>query len=140
MGAYRRAVKAGSELSLASQAFLAKKKPGELGEWFTALMRHSRTVFQPWSMEIIFVTGVLGHVRFSQLEDLLGTSSRTLSNKLRSLAAAGLLQRHVEGGPPLRTTYTLTKQGRATAALSSPLFAHLNLVAVQTAAKPARTT
>jgi DNA-binding HxlR family transcriptional regulator len=130
MAAFRQAVKAGSELSLHSQRFLARKSPPELGTWFGSLMEHSRTVFQPWSMELLFVAGVLGEVRFSQLEDILGASSRTLSNKLRTLAKAGLLERRVEPGPPVRISYRLTKTGRATVAVSSPLFAHLNLVAL----------
>lgn len=130
MAAFRQAVKSGSELSLHSQRFLAAKKPEELGAWFGALMEHSRTVFQPWSMELLFVAGVLGEVRFSQLEGILGASSRTLSNKLRALVKAGLLERRVEAGPPVKVSYRLTKTGRATAAVSSPLFAHLNLVAL----------
>jgi DNA-binding transcriptional ArsR family regulator len=108
MAAFRQAVRAGSELSLHSQRFLAAKSPKEMGAWFGALMEHSRTVFQPWSMEILFVAGVLGDVRFSQLEDVLGASSRTLSNKLRTLVTAGLLERRVEEGPPVRVAYRLT--------------------------------
>jgi DNA-binding HxlR family transcriptional regulator len=130
MAAYKQAVRAGSELSLHSQRFLAARSPKEMGEWLARLMEVSRDVFQPWSMEILFVTGVVGEVRFGQLEELLGASSRTLSNKLRSLVKAGLLARKVEPGPPVRITYSLTKSGRATVALSSPLFAHLNLASL----------
>ena len=130
MAAYKQAVRAGSELSLHSQRFLVARSPKEMGEWLSRLMEVSRDVFQPWSMEILFVTGVQGEVRFGQLEELLGASSRTLSNKLRTLVKAGLLERRVEPGPPVRITYRLTKSGRATVALSSPLFAHLNLAAL----------
>lgn len=127
MAAYKQAVRAGSELSLHSQRFLLAKGPGEMGKWVGRLMEVSRDVFQPWTMEILFVTGVLGEVRFSQLEEMLGASSRTLSTKLRTLVQAGLLERRVEGGPPVRISYVLTKSGRSTVAVSSPLFAHLNL-------------
>lgn len=127
MTAYKQAVRAGSELSLHSQRFLVAKGPREMGKWIGRLMEVSRDVFQPWTMEILFVTGVLGQVRFSQLEEMLGASSRTLSNKLRTLAKAGLLERRVEPGPPVRISYVLTKSGRSTVAVSSPLFAHLNL-------------
>ena len=130
MAAYKQAVRAGSELSLHSQRFLVARSPKEMAEWLARLMEVSRDVFQPWSMEILFVTGVQGEVRFGQLEELLGASSRTLSNKLRTLVKAGLLERRVEPGPPVRITYRLTKSGRATVALSSPLFAHLNLAAL----------
>ena len=130
MAAYKQAVRAGSELSLHSQRFLAARSPKEMGDWLGRLMEISRDVFQPWSMEILFVTGVQGEVRFGQLEELLGASSRTLSNKLRTLVKAGLLERNVEPGPPVRISYRLTKSGRATVALSSPLFAHLNLASL----------
>jgi DNA-binding HxlR family transcriptional regulator len=130
MAAYKQAVRAGSELSLHSQRFLAARSPKEMAEWLGRLMEVSRDVFQPWSMEILFVTGVQGEVRFGQLEELLGASSRTLSNKLRTLVKAGLLARKVEPGPPVRITYSLTKSGRAAVALSSPLFAHLNLASL----------
>ena len=127
MASYKQAVRAGSELSLHSQRFLVAKGPAEMGKWSGRLMEVSRDVFQPWTMEILFVTGVLGEVRFSQLEEMLGASSRTLSTKLRTLTKAGLLERRVESGPPVRISYVLTKSGRSTVAVSSPLFAHLNL-------------
>jgi DNA-binding HxlR family transcriptional regulator len=127
MAAYKQAVRAGSELSLQSQRFLLAKGPDAMGQWIGRLMELSRDVFQPWTMEMLFVTGVLGEVRFSQLEQMLGASSRTLSTKLRTLVKAGMLERRVEPGPPVRITYVLTKSGRATVAVSSPLFAHLNL-------------
>jgi len=130
MASYRGAVKAGSDLSLHTQRFLSGMSPKEMGAWFGTLMERSRDVFQPWSMELLFVAGVLGEVRFSQLEGILGASSRTLSNKLRTLTKAGLLQRTVEPGPPVRITYRLSKAGRATVAVASPLFSHLNLASL----------
>jgi DNA-binding HxlR family transcriptional regulator len=41
-----------------------------------------------------------------------GISTKVLSERLRKLAAFGLLERHVSGGKPLRTEYTLTPAGR----------------------------
>jgi len=130
MASFRAAIRSGSELSLHTQRFLSNKGPDEMGKWIRDLMRESRIVFQPWSMEILFVTGVQGEVRFSTLETMLGASSRTLTNKLRALTSAGLLERLVVEGPPTRITYRLTKHGRATAAAASALFAHLNLAAL----------
>jgi DNA-binding HxlR family transcriptional regulator len=130
MAAYKQAVRAGSELSLHSRKFLLGRGPDGVGIFLTRLMEVSRDVFQPWSMEILFLTGLQGEVRFSQLEEVLGASSRTLSNKLRTLTKAGLLERNVEPGPPVRITYRLTKSGRTTVAIASPLFAHLNLAAL----------
>lgn len=130
MAAFRSAIRSGSELSLRTQSFLAPRGPAETGKWIRDLMGASRVVFQPWSMETLFLTGVLGEVRFSTLESMLGASSRTLAAKLRGLVQAGMLERRVEAGPPTRITYRLTKAGRATAAAASPLFAHLNLAAL----------
>ena len=130
MDAFRRALRAGSDLSLATKAFLEEKGQAGTGAWMRESMRQSKLVFQPWCMEIVMLTGALGEVRFSQLEDLLGLSSRTLATKLRLLVKAKLLERVVVPGPPLRTSYRLSKHGRATAAAASPLLAHLNLAAV----------
>ncbi len=130
MAAFRAAIRHGSDLSLQTRTFLAAKSQPEMGEWIRDVMEQSRVVFQPWSMETLFVTGVLGEVRFSELEAILGASSRTLTNKLRALTAAGLLERHVAPGPPTRISYHLTKHGRATVAAASALFAHLNLAAL----------
>jgi DNA-binding HxlR family transcriptional regulator len=80
-------------------------------------------------MEVLYAVASAGTARFTPLQDLLGLSSRTLAERLSSLAEAGLMERLVEVGPPLRTSYRLTKDGRATAALAAPLFAHLNQAA-----------
>lgn len=42
-----------------------------------------------------------------------GISERMLSDRLTELAAAGLLVREVDDGPPLRVSYRLTEAGRA---------------------------
>ncbi|MFE2374433.1 winged helix-turn-helix transcriptional regulator [Streptomyces sp. NPDC059398] len=42
-----------------------------------------------------------------------GISERMLSDRLTELAAAGLLVREVDEGPPLRVSYRLTEAGRA---------------------------
>jgi DNA-binding HxlR family transcriptional regulator len=42
-----------------------------------------------------------------------GISERMLSDRLTELAAAGLVLREVDPGPPLRVAYQLTKAGRA---------------------------
>lgn len=131
MAAYQRALRAGSELSLHTQEFLRGMAEETRVTWLSDLMGASRAVFQPWSMEILFVVGFRGEARFVELQGPLGISSRTLTNKLRLLTDAGLLERRVEAGPPTRVSYRLTKQGRATVAVSSPLFAHLNLVALR---------
>ncbi|MET7933407.1 helix-turn-helix domain-containing protein [Streptomyces sp. NPDC005322] len=42
-----------------------------------------------------------------------GISERMLSDRLTELAAAGLVVREVDAGPPLRVAYRLTDAGRA---------------------------
>ncbi|HLE47883.1 MAG TPA: winged helix-turn-helix transcriptional regulator, partial [Candidatus Thermoplasmatota archaeon] len=94
--------------------------------WLKRSVDSGRAVFQPWNMELLYVIATLGRARFGQLAQLLGLSSRTLSDKLLFLCEAGLVAREVFDERPVRIEYQLTKHGRATAALASPLIAHLN--------------
>ena len=53
-------------------------------------------------------------VHFAELRRAIpGISERMLSDRLTELAAAGLLVREVEEGPPLRVAYRLTDAGAA---------------------------
>ncbi len=122
-------VAASKELSREIGEFLGRKNRGEQGAWLKQSIVASRAVFQPWSMEILYVLALLRRARFSELHDALGLSSRTLSDKLKSLKAAGLIERDVIDDQPVRIEYALTKHGRATTALATPLFTHLNLEA-----------
>lgn len=50
--------------------------------------------------------------RFSELARAVpGLSERMLGERLRELEEAGLLQRHVDTGPPIAVTYALTDLG-----------------------------
>jgi DNA-binding HxlR family transcriptional regulator len=50
--------------------------------------------------------------RFSELHRAVpGLSERVLSERLQELIEAGLVQRHVDLGPPLATVYALTEAG-----------------------------
>jgi DNA-binding HxlR family transcriptional regulator len=50
--------------------------------------------------------------RFSELARAVpGLSERVLSERLQELVALGLVERRVEAGPPLATTYVLTPSG-----------------------------
>lgn len=78
-------------------------------------------------MEILFALAVSREARFGELSHLLGgISSRTLSDKLQTLRDEGLVERRVFDEQPVRISYRLTKEGLMTAALATPLFAHLN--------------
>ncbi len=50
--------------------------------------------------------------RFGELGRAVpGLSQRVLSERLRELADAGLLERHVDTGSPITVTYSLTERG-----------------------------
>lgn len=107
--------------------FLEHRSPGSRARWAQESVEAGRVVFQPWSMEIVFVLAVARQARFGQLQTMLGgISSRTLSDKLQMLREVGLVEREVHDEQPVRIEYRLTKDGRATAALATPLFALLN--------------
>lgn len=107
--------------------FLAKRSPESRARWAQESVEAGRVIFQPWSMEIVFVLAVARQARFGELQHMLGgISSRTLSDKLQTLREVGLVEREVHDEQPVRIEYRLTKEGRATAALATPLFAHLN--------------
>ncbi len=125
---FQSAVRASSDFSLRVADFLRRRTPAEQTAWVRQSLGASRTLFSPWTMEVLYAIASAGTARFTPLQDLLGLSSRTLAERLSGLAEAGLVERQVEPGPPLRTSYRLTKAGRATAALAAPLFAHLNQI------------
>src|SRR5215210_562776 len=54
--------------------------------------------------------------RFQELGRAIpGLSQRVLSERLRELADAGLVERHVDTGTPVTVTYSLTERGRSLA-------------------------
>jgi DNA-binding HxlR family transcriptional regulator len=54
--------------------------------------------------------------RFHELARAVpGLSQRVLTERLRELAAAGVVERHVETGSPISVTYSVTPRGRALA-------------------------
>lgn len=107
--------------------FLQGRSHDAQARWAQESVTAGRVLFQPWSMEILFVLAVAREARFGELQALLGgISSRTLSDKLQTLRQDGLVERQVFDEQPVRIEYRLTKEGLRTAALATPLFAHLN--------------
>lgn len=107
--------------------FLSRRTPEAQTRWAQASVEAGRVLFQPWSMEIVFVLAIAKEARFGELQKMLGgISSRTLSDKLQTLREEGLVEREVYDEQPVRIEYRLTKEGRRTASLATPLFAHLN--------------
>ncbi len=67
---------------------------------------------RPWSAMILTALQA-GPRRFGELgEAAVGLGTKVLSARLKDLEARGLVQRHVEPGPPVRVSYELTDQGR----------------------------
>lgn len=108
-------------------ALFADRAPEARAKWAEESVEAGRFIFQPWNMEIVFVLAVSRQARFGELQRMLGgISSRTLSDKLQTLRDEGLVDREVFDEQPVRIEYRLTKEGLMTAALATPLFAHLN--------------
>jgi DNA-binding HxlR family transcriptional regulator len=63
---------------------------------------------------LIIATLLDGPARFSELaRSVPGVSERMLSERLVELAAAGLVDRQVDDGPPVSVRYRLTPRGEA---------------------------
>lgn len=119
-------------------AFLQARPEPARAKWAQESVAMGRVLFQPWAMEILFVLAITRESRFGELQRLLGRiSSRTLSDKLQKLREEGLVAREVHDEQPVRIEYRLTKEGRVTAALATPLFAHLNHRETPAATAPA---
>lgn len=71
---------------------------GLVGEWWTLLILHD--AFD-------------GYTRFDQFQDSLGISSSMLTTRLKTLVAAGLLERRPYQANPVRHEYVLTELGRS---------------------------
>jgi len=66
----------------------------------------------PWSALILTALSA-GPRRFGELADTApGLGTKVLSARLKELEARGLVQRHVEPGPPVRVSYELSECGR----------------------------
>ena len=69
-------------------------------------------VIRTWAAEVLLMLGD-GPKRFNpMLHGIAGVSDRILSERLRELEAAGLVDRQVLVGPPVRVIYGLTVAGR----------------------------
>jgi DNA-binding HxlR family transcriptional regulator len=127
--------KAANAFSLACLGFLQKKAPAQQAAWLKTSLAGARNVFQPWNLELLYVLAAMGRARFGQLSTLMGLSSRTLSDKLKLLRDAHLIDREIFDEQPVRIEYYLTKSGKKVAALASPLLAHLGQEALRVAGR-----
>ncbi|HWG90881.1 MAG TPA: winged helix-turn-helix transcriptional regulator [Candidatus Thermoplasmatota archaeon] len=102
--------------------------PGEAHAWRDACIRGAEPILAPWCLELLFVLSTEGERRFSELQAALpGVSSRTLTDKLASLQAEGLVEKHVTlEGARVRIRYRLTRDGKVAALLAGPLMTFMN--------------
>jgi DNA-binding HxlR family transcriptional regulator len=78
-----------------------------------AFQRAIEVLGRSWNALILNVLQT-GPLRFSELAGRAnGPGDKVLSARLKDLEARGLLVRRVEGGPPVRVAYELTRKGRA---------------------------
>ncbi len=67
----------------------------------------------PWTGLVLAVLQATP-LRFSEIEEkAAGVGSKTLSLRLKVLTKAGVIERLVDDGPPVRVQYGLTQKGRA---------------------------
>ena len=66
-----------------------------------------------WALQILVVL-LQRPARFTEfLRTIPGLSKNVMVERLRELGEAGLVARHVDPGPPVTTTYSLTPDGEA---------------------------
>ncbi len=94
---------------------------GELVDALGRLQSAFSLLSQKWVLPILLLLLLGGETRFGAIRRTLGIGSRVLTDKLRSLQAAGLVSRRVDPGPPVSAWYRLTGRGRELALLSVPL-------------------
>jgi DNA-binding HxlR family transcriptional regulator len=95
--------------------------PQELKDDLKRLEENFNIVFQKWSLEILYTLLLKNTAGFGEIKKILGVNSRTLSDKLKTLAKHGYVTRNVDTGPPLRVEYALTRKGKNTVLLALPL-------------------
>ncbi len=61
-------------------------------------------------------------LRFSEIAaHRNGPGDKVLASRLKELEARGLIERHVDPGPPVRVSYALTRHGRAFGGVSAAI-------------------
>jgi DNA-binding HxlR family transcriptional regulator len=68
---------------------------------------------RPWTGQILTLLQD-GPLRFNELQSAWrGLGAKTLSARLKDLERRGIVERRVEGGPPVRVQYRLSPRGEA---------------------------
>ncbi|MEM3086135.1 MAG: helix-turn-helix domain-containing protein [Halobacteria archaeon] len=89
----------------------------------------ARRVTAKWSVEILYLLYMGGPMGFENIRKTLGTiSSKTLSERLKTLERLGYVERSVQPGRPIRVRYSLTDRGRSISTIGAGLFLYLRHV------------
>jgi DNA-binding HxlR family transcriptional regulator len=76
-----------------------------------AVARGCEVLAKRWTPQLLVLL-LQGPARFSELASAVpGLSRRVMTERLRELQEAGLVERVVDPGPPITSTYTLTAEG-----------------------------
>jgi DNA-binding HxlR family transcriptional regulator len=75
-----------------------------------------------WRLHVLHDLADAGELRFNELKESTGASSRTLSQSLDALMEADLVARRLEEASPVATYYSLTEKGEGL----EPVFAELD--------------
>jgi DNA-binding HxlR family transcriptional regulator len=85
------------------------------------LARELEVLAKRWTLQLLFLL-LQRPARFSELERAVpGLTNRVMSDRLRELRAAGLVNRQVDPGPPIASIYALTADGGALRPILEPL-------------------
>jgi DNA-binding HxlR family transcriptional regulator len=77
------------------------------------LARELEVLAKRWSLQLLLLL-LQRPARFTELERAVpGLTNRVLADRLRELRDAGLVDRQVDTGPPISSTYALTADGEA---------------------------
>lgn len=68
-------------------------------------------VGKKWSLLIVGLIGNHGKLRFTALKEKLNVSPKSLSDRLKELEDAGIVERTIIAEVPARVEYSLTKKG-----------------------------
>lgn len=88
-----------------------------------------RRVTAKWTVEIVFMLYMGGPMGFESLRGTLGAiSSKTLSDRLKTLEELDYVKREVVPGRPVRVRYSLTERGRSIATIGAGLLLYLRYI------------
>ncbi len=110
------------------QQLVEKRKLGitDIRKALSGLKPSFSLLSQRWVLEILYVLLFMGPLGFNEIKKSLEISSRSLSDKLKSLESLGYIKRNVSIGPPVRVTYGLTRRGIEVSLLALPLIYYMS--------------